>query len=136
MYHQVATDYADMLTTLGRFDEAKQLLDRVFAAEEANKSTVVGETNTARAKLALAEKAWPEAVSFAQRSVAAFETQGGLENPKLGEPLTVLAKAKIGAGDTTGARPLLERAIAIGERSAITDYDLKPTRELLAGLPK
>jgi tetratricopeptide (TPR) repeat protein len=136
IYHQVATDYAELLTNIGHYDEARKLYDEVFAAEEANKSTIVGETNASRAKLALKEKAWADADVYAQKSVAAFEAQGGTENPKLWDPLTVLAQAKIGEGDTAAAKPLLVRAIAIAERSSISDYDLKPTRDLLAGLPK
>jgi tetratricopeptide (TPR) repeat protein len=135
-YHQIATDSAKMLTSAGRYADAHRVLDEVFEIEDKTQSSILPQTQTVRATLAIAEKAWPDAESYAQKAVATFEAQGGPENPALWNPLTVLARAKIGGGNPAAARPLLERAIAIGEKASITDFDLKPTRELLASLPR
>ena len=68
-------------------------------------------------------------------AAAAFEASGGVDNPALWRPLTALAKAKIGLGKPAEARPLLQRAIAIGEKAQVDASDLAPARTALTTLP-
>ncbi len=136
MYHQVDTDYAKLLVLAGRLDEARAVFDEVIPLEKTNTSNVLPETLGERANLALAEKKWAEAETWAQQSVAAYEAQGGKEQPTLWRPLTYLAKARLGQGDGAAARSLLERALAIGQKAQVADDDLQPTRDALAALPK
>ena len=81
------------------------------------------------------EHAWADAAAFSERAIAGFEAAGGKDNPELWQPLTWLARAKIGLAQGAAARPLLERAIAIGEHAQLAAADLAPAREILAGLP-
>jgi tetratricopeptide (TPR) repeat protein len=136
MYHQLATDLAEILIAQGKLDEARAMFEPLLAAEKANSSNILPVTQTSYAHLALAEKKFPEAERWANEAIAGYEAQGGKEQPQLYMPLTSLAKARVGQGDAAGARPLLERAIAIAEKAQVADDDLKPTREVLASLPK
>jgi tetratricopeptide (TPR) repeat protein len=133
-YHMAVTTYAEVLTSLGRIPEARKTLDEVMVIESRVKSTILPTTQASRAELEIAAKAYAEAVSFAEQSIAGFEAASGPENPELWRPLTLLAKAKLGTGDKAAAKPLLERAMAIGTKSGVSDHDLAETKSLLAGL--
>ena len=133
-YHQLLTDYADTYVAAGKLAEAKHMFDDAFALELAAKSTILPISQTSRAELALVEHAWVEAASFADKAIAGFEATGGKDNPALWRPLAALANARIGQGKPAEAKPLLERAIAIGEKSQIDAGDLVPARTALASL--
>jgi hypothetical protein len=128
------TTYAEVLTSLGRLPEARTSLDAVMVIEARVKSTILPTSQASRAELEIAAKAYADAVKFAEQSIAGFEAASGLENPELWRPLTLLAKAKLGTGDKAAAKPLLERAMAIGTKSGVSDHDLVETKALLAGL--
>jgi len=108
----------------------------VLVLEEQNHSTVLPVTQAARAELAVAEKQWADAARFAEQSIAGYEASGGKDNPALWRPLTALGRARLGAGQTAAARELLARAVAVGEKAAVSAADLAPTREALAAVPK
>ena len=135
MYHQLSTDYAESLIAANRFADAHALFDATFALELATKSPTLAVTQAVRAELALAEKAWADATTFAQQSIAANEAAGGKDSPVLWRPLTALAKAKLGEGNAAEARPLLERALAVATKGQVDELDLAPTRDALAHLP-
>jgi tetratricopeptide (TPR) repeat protein len=133
-YHVVATDHADVLRAAGRIAEARSLYEDTLALEAKTHSTALPTTQTSRAELALAEKAWSDAEAYAEKAVAGFEAAGGAENPELWRPLTALGRAKIGLGKKADARPLLEHAMAIGQRVHLPDALIAPTREALSKL--
>src|SRR5207302_865902 len=93
MFHQLATDYTDTLVAAGKLADAHAMFDEVLALEEHNHSSVLPATQAARAELALAEKAWPEATRWAELSIAGYETVGGKDNAGLWRPLTALGRA-------------------------------------------
>jgi tetratricopeptide (TPR) repeat protein len=133
VYHTVITDLAEVLVDAHRFAEARKLYDELIPAEIRTQSTELPQTLASRAELAIAEKAWPDAATFASRSIDAYEAAGGKDNPDLWRPLTALAGARIGAGKSADARPLLERAIAIGDKGQLGN-ELAPARAALAAL--
>ena len=132
MYHQAATERAELLIKARRFADARAVFDEVLSLEEANHSPALALTQSDRAELALAEHAWTDAEAWASRAIADFEAKGGAENPLLWLPLTRLAEAKLGQGKPAAARPLLERAIAIAERVDVTPADLERARTAYA----
>ena len=134
-YHEAASTHAQVLAAAGRIKEARAELDEIIAIEQRVKSAVLPTTQTARAELELADQQYGDAATFAEQAIAGFEAASGVENPELWRPLTRLAQAKLALGDPAAARPLLERAIAIGTKSGMGEFDLKETRALLAGLP-
>jgi hypothetical protein len=136
MFHQLATDYADTLVAAGKLDDAHKVFDEALALEEANHSSVLPATQAARAELALAEKAWPEATKLAEQSIAGYETVGGKDNAALWRPLTALGRARLGSGQAASAKEALDRALAIGEKAQISAADLAPTRDALAAVQK
>ncbi len=135
MYHQLATDYGDTLVIAKRFAEAHVQFDATFAFEQAASSTIIPATQASRAYLALAEQAWTDAASFAEKSIAGYEAVGGKDNPALWRPLTALGKAKIGENKPADARLAFERAVAIATKGSVDESDIAPTREALSHLP-
>jgi tetratricopeptide (TPR) repeat protein len=133
-YHEAATTHAQVLAKLGRIPEARKELDDVIAIEQRVKSSVLATTQTARAEIELADHKWADAAAFAEQAITGFEAASGVENPELWRPLTRLAQAKLGAGDKAAAKPLLERAIAIGTKAGMGDLELEETRALRANL--
>jgi tetratricopeptide (TPR) repeat protein len=133
-YHQAETTYAEVLTSLGRIAEARKALDDIMAIESRVKSPTLPTTQASRAELEIAAKAYADAATFAEQSIAGFETASGVENPELWRPLTHLALARLGQGDRAAAKPLLERAMAIGTKAGVSDQDLARTKSLLATL--
>ena len=134
MYQQIATDYADTLVAANRTADAKTLLTDVLAVEDKQQSAMAPTTLTSRAEVALADKAWTDAAGFADRAIAGFEAAGGKDNPALWRPLAARAKVELAQKHPDVAKPLLERALAIGEKAAVADEDLAPVKDLLAGL--
>ncbi|MEO8841382.1 MAG: serine/threonine-protein kinase [Kofleriaceae bacterium] len=134
MYHQLVTDYVDTLIAAKRFADAHVQLEAVFALEQANQSPTLPASQTARAELALAEAKPADADKYATLAIANYETTGGDKNPLLWRPLTALARARIAIGKLADAKPLLERALAIGKLAQISESDLAPTVALVANL--
>ena len=129
--HVVGTTRAEALVALGRLDEARTEYDAVLAVEAETRSMFLGATLTSRTAMAVEGKAWADAVFYGQRAVAALEDAGGKDSPALVQALVVLARAHAALGRPAVARPLLERALAIGERAQLADADLAPARALL-----
>jgi hypothetical protein len=75
-----------------------------------------------------------EAAAFYERAIAFAESTGGKDSPELWRPLTRLAEAKIRLGDKAAAKPLLERALAIGTKAQIDAAELEPIRAAQAQL--
>jgi tetratricopeptide (TPR) repeat protein len=134
-YHTVASDHAAVLVSLGRLTEAHAAFDELLVIAEKVHSATLPAILTARAELALAEKAFADAVTFAQRAIAGYEAAGGAQNPELWQPLSLLARADLGLGKVAEARPLLERAIALGEKIQLAAQELAPIRVVLAEIP-
>jgi tetratricopeptide (TPR) repeat protein len=132
-FHVVATTYAEVLIAAGRLADAHRQYDELFVLEEQTKSNQLPMTLASRAELSLAESKWPEAVTFAERSIAGFEAAGGKEQPDLWRPLTALGRAQLALHRDADARAALERAIAIGTKFGLTD-DLDAARREIAKL--
>ena len=133
-YHHVATTYAEVLGGSGRLVQARTLFDELIAAEVRLASTTMPITLAARAELEIRERAWPAATQFAEQAIAAFEKAGGVDNPELVGPLVTLARARIGVGKRDEAKPLLQRALAIGAKVGMGDHELKAARDALAAI--
>ena len=133
-YHQILTDYAQAEIRAGKTADAHRLLDEAVALEKRTSSNILPASQTAAARLALAEHKWPDAETLATAAIAGFEAQGGNDQPELWLPLTYLAQAKLARNDAAGARELVDRALAIAAKAHIPDHDLAPTRELAAKL--
>ena len=134
MYHSAATDYAQTLTALGRYADARALLDDTLALEDKTASQEKPETLATRAELALAEQAWADAETYAARSVAAYEAAGGKDDPILWWPLSLLGRAQLALGKHADARASLDRAFAIGEAVHVHANDLAAARAARAKL--
>ncbi|HUJ57986.1 MAG TPA: tetratricopeptide repeat protein [Kofleriaceae bacterium] len=130
----VSTTRAEALAAQGKLADARAQYDAVIASESKTRSPFLGQTLGSRATMELAAKQWAEAAALEQRAIVAFEAAGGKDSPDLWQPLTGLARADVELGHPADARPLLERAIAIGERAQIAASDLAPTRDLYAKL--
>jgi len=135
-WHNVATTHAELLVVDGKLADAKKLFDEVLAIEEKAHADYLPYTLMARSRLALVEKKWAEAATFAERSIAAYEAAGGSEAPELWKPLAALATAKINLGKSADARALVDRALAIANAAKIRDAEREPIRAALAALPK
>jgi eukaryotic-like serine/threonine-protein kinase len=133
LYHAVATTRAEALTAAARYDDARAAYDDVIALESKPGSLFLAATLHSRGAMELAAKQWAAAVTFEQRSIAAYEATSK-DAPELWQPLTGLAQAYVELGRGAEAKPLLERAIKIGERAQISAGDLAPTQALLAKL--
>ncbi|MEO8550685.1 MAG: serine/threonine-protein kinase [Kofleriaceae bacterium] len=133
-YQVVATDRADAVVAQGKLGEAHALFDQLLAQETATHSTTLPVTQTSRAQLALAEKAYPDAERFALQAIAGFQAAGGAENPEQWRALAALGRAQGALGKPAEARTALEHAIAIGTRVQLAADQLAPAREALASL--
>ncbi|HEY5921413.1 MAG TPA: serine/threonine-protein kinase [Kofleriaceae bacterium] len=133
-WHNVATTHAELFTVAKRFDDARKQFDEVLEIEERARSAYKPYTLHARAKLALAEKKWLEAASFAERSIAAYEASTGAESLELWRPLASLAQARHALGKTDEARKLYARAVATAEKAKVRDKELAVLRDAIAKL--
>ncbi|MGE5183193.1 MAG: tetratricopeptide repeat protein, partial [Acidobacteriota bacterium] len=133
-YFQVVTDTCDTLIAAGKLADAHALFDQILAAEAKTASSVLPATQASRAELALADKAWADARTFAEQSVAGYEAAGGKDNPALWRPLTALGRAELALARKDAARAALERALAIAEKAQIPAADLAATHDALAQL--
>jgi eukaryotic-like serine/threonine-protein kinase len=134
MTHAVMTTRAEALTAAGRFSDARAAYDEVIALETKQASPLIGPIMSSRASMEITAKQWPAAASYAQKAIAALEASGGKEAPELWQPLTSLARADIQLKRPGEAKPLLERALAIGDKAQVSAADLAPTRALLSQL--
>jgi tetratricopeptide (TPR) repeat protein len=131
MYHAISTTHAEALHAVGRTKEALEVYKEVLALEEEHKSQFFAHTLASRAAIALEAKKWAEAIEYESRSIGVFEASSGKETPDLFKPLVGMAQAKLGQGKPAEARPFLERALAIGEKSQLGPTDMDPVRKLL-----
>jgi len=134
--HAVLTTRAEALAAAGRRPDARVQYDQAIALETKYSSPFLAATLASRGALELADKKWRDAAAFEERAVAVAETTGGKESPDLWEPLAGLARADFELGKRADARPLLERALAIGARAQIPAQDLAPAKDLLAKLAR
>jgi eukaryotic-like serine/threonine-protein kinase len=132
LYHVVATSRAEIIGGSGKVAEARKLFDELIANERRLHSETLAVTLGARAELEVREHAWADAARFAEQAIGELERAGGADNSELVAPLVVLAKARIGLGARPEAKPLLERALAIGTKAGKSEAELKPTRDVLA----
>jgi len=134
-YHVVATDRADAVVAQGKLGEGHALFDQLLEQETATHSTTLPVTQTSRAQLALAEKAYPDAERFAQQAIAGFTAAGGADNPEQWRAQAALGRALAALGKPAEARTALEHALAIGTRVQLAPDQLAPARDALATLP-
>ena len=130
----VTSTRGELLLGAGRIADARAALDEAVAIAEKVKSPYLPEAQFSRAKLAVAEKQWELAAQLAEKSIAGLETKAGKDAGDLWKPLTSLALAKIATNHPDEAKPLLERAIEIADKSKLPAKYLAPTREALAKL--
>ncbi|MDB4957631.1 MAG: hypothetical protein JWO36_5200 [Myxococcales bacterium] len=135
IFHTVETTRAELLTAAGKYAEARAVFEPLIVLEDNTKSPMLPTTLCSRGDLALAEHDLTGAEAYFARAVALVETTGGKDSPELWRPLTGLARTRVTTGDTKTPRPLLDRAIAVGEKAQVDALDLAPTRELLGQLP-
>jgi tetratricopeptide (TPR) repeat protein len=131
IYHIIATTRAEVLGTLGKVAEARTAFDEIIAFEIQLKSPELGTTLAARGALELRERAWAAAAGFEERSIAAYEASDK-DHLELWRPLAGLATAKRALDPKADVKPLLERAIAIGEKAQLKAADLQPIKDALA----
>jgi tetratricopeptide (TPR) repeat protein len=131
-YVAISTTRGDILVGAGKLDEARAVLDEVLATAEKLQSPYLPEAYVARAKLAVREQQWPRAIELAEKAIAGLEAKAGPEAGELWKPLTSLAQAKIATGKAAEAKPLLERALAIADKTKLPAKYLAPTRDALA----
>jgi ATP/maltotriose-dependent transcriptional regulator MalT len=117
---------------MGRLDEARKVLDEVLAVGTKLKSPYLAEAQVVRARLAVVEKQWDLAAKLAETAIAGLEEKAGKDAGDLWKPLTSLAQAKIALGKRAEAKPLLERALAIADKTKLPAKYIAPTRELFA----
>jgi tetratricopeptide (TPR) repeat protein len=135
IYQDVATDYAMTLTRVGRYEDARKILDEVLELEAKAKSTRLEPiTEAALGELLLATHEWKDAAAHAQRSLDAYEAIGGKDNPARWWPLAVLGRAEVELGKRDDARAHLQAAAALGDKLHLNDPELAPAREALAAL--
>ncbi len=135
MYHALQTTLAEALAAANRPADARAAYDEAIALETSG-SPFLGQTLNSRALFELAAKQYKDAAAFAQHSITVTEAANGQDSPDLWQPLTTLAHADLELGHAANARPLLERALAIGEKAQVSPSDLAPTRELMQKLQK
>jgi tetratricopeptide (TPR) repeat protein len=124
----------ETLLGAGRIADARVALDESLALAEKTKSPYLAEAQIARAKLAVYEQQWPLAATLAERAIAGLEAKAGVDAGDLWKPLTSLALAKIATGKPAEAKPLLERAVTIADKTKLPAKYLAPTRDALAKL--
>jgi tetratricopeptide (TPR) repeat protein len=134
MYHQIATDRAEILTFMGRYADAHAVFDEVLPIEERVKSSILPMTQVVRAELALAEHQWADAAAWADKSIAGFQVVGGKENPELWRPYAALGRAQVGLGKKDDARANLEHALAMAKQVQIDIVQVAAAREALKRL--
>jgi tetratricopeptide (TPR) repeat protein len=130
----VTATLGEMLLLANRIDEARAPLDESVKLAERTRSPYLAAALTARARLARIDKKWTESAAMDTRAIALLEKSAGKDAPEMWKPLTGLALAKIALKQPGAARPLLERALAIGEKVRLPANMLEPTRAALAGL--
>ena len=130
--HTVATTYAEILAATGRTAEARTLYDALLANEDRVHSPMLPTTQTSFAGFVADQHDLALASTFAERAIAGFEASGGKDAGDLWQPLAILGLAKLGLGQPAIARPLLQRAIAIGEKQQLKASDLAAARAGLA----
>jgi tetratricopeptide (TPR) repeat protein len=133
LYHIIAVTHAEVLASLGRTDEARAEYQALLATQTTLHSPILPTAQTSFAQFNVDQHDYPTAVTVAEQAIAGTEAAGGKDAAELWRPLSSLAYAKIALGDGPAAKPLLERAIAIGEQQRLTT-DLVPLRTALAAL--
>jgi len=133
-YQTIETTRGEVLAALDRFDEARRVFASVLALEQKQGSPVLATTLNSRALMAIRERAWADAESFALRAVTVLEKAGGTDNPELVRPLITLGRARASAKRSAAARAAFERAISLGDKLQL-DTELGEARAGLQALP-
>jgi eukaryotic-like serine/threonine-protein kinase len=124
LYHVIATTYAEVLSA-SKPIQARAAFDEVLALEIDLKSPELGTTLAARGKLELDQHQYAAAAKFEERSIAAYEATGGVEDLSLWKPLAGLAVARRALDPKAEVKPLFDRAVAIGTKAQISAEDMK-----------
>ncbi|HEY4222158.1 MAG TPA: tetratricopeptide repeat protein, partial [Myxococcota bacterium] len=132
--HTVATTRAEIFVDRGELAKAHAAFDDVLAQESKVSSPMLPTTRASRGQLALVEKNWAEAATFFEPSIAGFEKAGGNDAADLWRPLIGLGLAKLHLGDKPQAKVLLERGIAIGDKTQVKASDLAAAKQALTSL--
>jgi tetratricopeptide (TPR) repeat protein len=128
LYHTVLTTMGEVQQAFGDLAAARASIDRALALETETKSPMLATSLTARADLALVERKWPEAVTFAERAIAALEVAGGAQNPELWRPLAKLARAQRELKQPELAKAAVARALAIIDAAKIDEPEAAALR--------
>ena len=121
LYHTVLTTMGEVQQTFGDLAAARTSIDRALELGTVIRSPMLPTSLTARADLALAEKKWAEAASYAERAIAGLELAGGAQNPELWRPLAKLARAQRALNQSALAKKSVERALAIIDAAKIDE---------------
>ena len=127
----MVTTRAELLLLANRAAAAKAELDGALPMMEKTASPALPLALGVRGRMANGERAWTDAVTYAERSIAGMEKSVGVTGPDLVRPLYELAVAKVGLKQPAAAVPPLERAIAIATAAQMPAKDLAPLRALL-----
>jgi len=114
------------LGKLRRYDEAQKMLQRSLGIIEhslgANSPKAV-DVLAEIAKIHLARGNLPKAISYASRASTMFTKALGPSNAVVSIPLIVEVKARLASGAPVRAIPLLERALRIREKAAVSPQE-------------
>ncbi len=118
---------ASFVSTLGRNDEARQLLERTLAIDEKVDAPQVAKSrwiSSDTANLAVIERDLghlDRAIELGKRSIVMRQEVYGPDHPRLADSMNNLGSTLCDVGQYDEARTYLQRAYAIDERSIGTD---------------
>jgi tetratricopeptide (TPR) repeat protein/predicted Ser/Thr protein kinase len=116
----------------GGFDEALALMDEAMAlAEQTSDESYVATANR-RARLEWKLGRYAEARKLSQRALERTSERRGAEHPSIAIPLTGLAQAAYGLGESDEAFELTERVLELSKAGRIDDYALVEALEIRA----
>jgi CHAT domain-containing protein/tetratricopeptide (TPR) repeat protein len=122
LYGGMFNNYGHLLSIIGDYPLATQMLQRAIAAasDQANR----GMRLTNLADVQRAEGDTQAAEAGYRRSIDLYAEQLGADSPRLLYPLPHLGKLLLENGDIDGARQALDRAMKIAEKSYGMDHHL------------
>lgn len=104
---------AYLLTSQGRFDEARTLLNRVLENPDEHTPREIAHSHHHRCRLAIFEKDWETALHHSHAAFELFESMG--HYPAMASALEYAAEVKRLSGDVDGAREIYARCIDLQE---------------------
>jgi eukaryotic-like serine/threonine-protein kinase len=121
--------------SLGRFEEARPLLERALAARRRvlpPRHVLVGDSLTHLADLLVLQAKYAETETIAREALAIHDAASGRESAAAAEDLTLIAAALVSRGKASEAKGLLDKALAIRQR--VLKPDDPATAENLSAL--